>query len=480
MVAFLPMDYDAVVVGSGPNGLAAAIRLARNGLSVLVLEAADSIGGGTRTKELTAPGFHHDVCSAVMPFGQASPAFRTMPLGEHGLTWLTSDIEVAQPLDDHDAAFLYHDVSRTAGLLGSDGNRYEKVFDRWVSNADQIFAGTMGPLVRAPRHPIKLAGFGLPALMSADRLASRFATTQTRALYAGCAAHAVQPFDRPTSAAVGLALMLAGHASRWAIPQGGASAITTAMANYFVSLGGTIETDVHIDSASDVPPARLVLLSVTPTAFSKMYANQLPANYGHKPWRYGPGVFKIDWALDGPIPWSNPQVGEAATVHVGGRYEDVRRSEHAVHAGQHPERPFVLLAQPTNIDPSRAPNGKHVAWGYCHVPNGSTVDMTDRIEAEIERFAPGFRDLVIAKHVKNPAWYETYNENYVGGDIGAGAFNPRQLFGRPKLSTKPHGTPLPGVFLCGASTAPGGGVHGMSGWWAAQTALTSIGIKPPS
>lgn len=466
------MTYDAVVVGSGPNGLAAAIRLAQADLSVLVLEAHSHIGGGTRTVELTEPGFLHDVCSAVMPFAEHSAAFRAMPLREHGLEWLYSDSEVAHPLDGGDARFIYHDIGRTADALGTDAADYSSLFGRLAPDADDIFSYAMGPMLRLPHHPWKLARFGLAALLSADRFASRYDEPGSQALFAGVAAHAVRPFSRTASASVGLAMMVAAHAYRWPLPRGGATSVTTSMASYFASLGGTIETDRRIRTASDFPATRLKLLSSTPTALASIFGLAEPR------WSYGPGAFKIDWALDGPIPWKNTEVGGASTVHVGGSYEEIALAEQAVHHGSHPEKPYVLVTQPTNVDATRAPSGKHVAWGYCHVPNGSDVDMVDGIETQIERFAPGFRDRIIAKHIKPPGWYTDYNDNYVGGDIGAGAFTLRQMFGRPKLSPNPYSTQIDGVFLCGASTAPGAGVHGMAGWNAAAAALASLGIKP--
>ncbi len=466
--------YDAVVVGSGPNGLAAAIRLAQAGLSVIVLEANEQIGGGTRTVELTEPGFLHDVCSAVMPFAEHSAALRSMPLTQFGLKWLYADVEVAHPLDEGDAGIIVHDVQHTADRLGRDSASYASLFGPLSRDADAIFEFAMGPMLRVPKHPFKLARFGLPALSSANRLANRFDEPTARALFAGLAGHAVQPFSSHMSASVGLALGVAAHAYRWAIPKGGAASVTTAMADYFTSLGGVIETACPVRAATDIPSSRLKLLSATPTAFASIFDLAEPK------WVYGPGAFKVDWALNGPIPWADASVGQAATVHLGGSFEEIAAAELAVHSGDHPDRPYVLLAQPTNVDPSRAPAGKHIAWGYCHVPNGSDFDMVERIENQIERFAPGFRDLIIAKHIKNPAWYADYNENYVGGDIGAGAFTPMQMFGRPKLSPNPYSTSLEGVFLCGASTAPGGGVHGMAGWNAAHAALRSIGAPTGS
>ncbi|MBK5268207.1 MAG: NAD(P)/FAD-dependent oxidoreductase [Acidimicrobiia bacterium] len=465
------MTYDAVVVGSGPNGLAAAIRLAQADLSVLVIESNDEIGGGTRTAELTEPGFLHDVCSAVMPFAEHSAAFRSMPLEEHGLAWLYSEVEVAHPLDGGDAALVFQDIERTSSGLGADAKRYKKQLSRWVQDADDILNFVMGPMIRVPNHPITMAKFGLPALQSVDRFTDQIVDRNTKALIAGVSGHSVRPFSSAASVSVGLALLMSAHAYRWPIPRGGAHSITKAMVSCFESLGGTVETGRHVTHATDLPPARLKLLSSTPIALSSIFDRPTPR------WAFGPGVFKIDWALNGPIPWTNPAVGSAATVHVGGTYEEIAAAEQAVHRGLHPAKPYVLIAQPTNIDPSRAPEGKHVAWGYCHVPNGSDVDMVDDIESQIERFAPGFRDLILAKHVKPPSWYASYNDNYVGGDIGAGAFTLRQVFGRPKLSPNPYSTPLDGVFLCGASTAPGGGVHGMAGWNSAAAALKSIGMR---
>lgn len=465
---------DAVVVGAGPNGLTAAVYLAQRGLSVHVIEAADTIGGGTRTKELTLPGFRHDVCAAVHPFGNGSPALTSLPLADHGLRWRYSDVEAAHPLDGGDAVLQYADVERTAAGLGADADRYRDTIGGWAERADDIFAFTLGPLIGIPRHPLLMAGFGRHALGSAARFVGGFQTERAKALFGGHAAHNTTPLTVPGSAAVGMALMMTAHAYRWPVAEGGSAAITDALASMLQSLGGTIETGWRIESADDLPDARATLLSVTPPALLRIYGDRLGERRRLARWRFGPGVFKLDLALDGPIPWANPDVGKAITVHVGGTFDQMAASEQTMWDGGHLDRPYVLLAQPTVADPTRAPDGHHVVWAYCHVPAGSTVDRTDAIVGQIERFAPGFRDRIVGSHAMGPADFAAYNENYVGGDIIGGAFTLPQILARPK-AFRPHTTSIPGVFLCGSSTAPGAGIHGMGGYWAAQAALKHLG-----
>jgi phytoene dehydrogenase-like protein len=463
----------AVVVGSGPNGLAAAIAIARQGHSVLVIEGADTAGGGTRSAELTLPGFTHDVCSAVHPMAVASPFFKTLPLAEHGLEWIHPPTPFAHPLDDGTAAVLERSVDATADTLGEDARAYRHLMGPLAKAADGLFSDLLGPF-RIPRHPFAAMRFGLRAIRSGTGLANAwFRTDRAKAILAGLAAHSVLPLDRSPVAAITIMLGLAGHAVGWPIPRGGSQKIADALVSYFRSLGGVIETGRPVKSLDELPPAKAVLLDVTPRQLLALTGDKLPGRYRRalERYRYGPGVFKVDWALSGPIPWKAPECRRAGTVHVGGTIEEVAAAEAAPWRGEHAERPFVLLAQPSLCDPTRAPEGKHTAWGYCHVPSGSTTDMTERIEAQIERFAPGFRDLVLARHTMNTAAMEQYNPNYIGGDITGGVNDWWQLFTRPVIRLNPYTTPKRGLYLCSSSTPPGGGVHGMCGYFAAQAAL---------
>ncbi len=468
--------YDAVVVGSGPNGLAAAITIAQTGRSVLVLEAADTPGGGARTAELTLPGFRHDVCSALHPLAVGSPHLSTLPLAEHGLEWIHPRYPVAHPLDDGSAAVLERDVGATAANLGDDAESYRNLMSPLVRDWSRIAAGAMGPL-RPPRNPIAMGRFGLKALRSARGLADSWLRTErARALFAGIAAHSVTPLEFRGSAAAGLILQVAGHAVGWPMPRGGAQSLTDAMVSYLQFLGGEVVTGVRVDSLDELPQASAVLLDVGARELTGIAGDKLPSGYKRRldAFRYGPGVFKIDWALDAPIPWTAAECGEAGTVHLGGTLEEIADAEAAVWRGEHSERPFVLLAQPTMFDNTRAPSGKHVAWAYCHVPNSSDFEMTERIEAQVERFAPGFRERILARSVMSPSDVEAYNANYVGGDIGGGANTLRQLFARPVSAIAPYRTPIKGIYLCSASTPPGAGVHGMCGYWAARDALKRL------
>ena len=464
---------DAIVVGAGPNGLAAAITLARAGRSVQVIEAADEIGGGTRSAELTLPGFLHDVCSAIHPFGPVSPVFRRFPLDRYGLEWAYSPAELAHPFDDGSAALLCRSLAETGATLGADARAWHDLMQPLVENADVLLDALLNPL-NVARRPFVMTRFGLHALRSARGLVDAlFAGTQARGLFGGIAAHSFLPLEQSPSAAYGLVLAVLGHASGWPLARGGSRAISGAMAEYLRYLGGEIVTGQPVCNVDDLPDASAVLCDLTPRQFLRVAGHRFPDGYRRRltRYRYGPGAFKVDFALDGPIPWAAEECSQAATVHLGGTFEEIAASERDVAAGRHPERPFVLLAQQSLFDDSRAPAGKHTVWAYCHVPRGSTVDMTDRIEAQIERFAPGFRERILARSVMSPAALERYNANYVGGDINGGLQDLRQLFTRPLVRFPPYTTPDKRLYLCSASTPPGGGVHGVSGFHAARSAL---------
>jgi phytoene dehydrogenase-like protein len=472
---------DAVVVGAGPNGLAAAVHLARAGASVLVLEARDEIGGGTRSAALTLPGFVHDRCSAVHPMAILSPWLRQLPLDEHGLRWIRPPASVAHPLDDRPAVLLRRSLADTAGELGPDARAYRRLIEPFLGDPYGLLADALAPL-GIPRHPLIMLRFGLRGLRSATGLARRFADAPARALLAGCAAHSILPLERATTAAIGLMFLITGHVEDWPVPAGGSHAIAHALAGVLRAAGGRIETQAHVRSLADLPPARAYLFDTSPAQLAAIAEPVLPARYVRRlrRYRYGPGAFKLDWALDGPIPWRDPRCLEASTVHVGGTLEDIAAAEAAVWRGEHPERPFVLVCQQSQFDPTRAPPGKHTGYAYCHVPAGSTVDLTAHIERQIERFAPGFRDRILARHVIAPADLERDNPNYVGGAITGGVADLTQLFTRPVARLDPYTTPNPRLYLCSASTPPGGGVHGMCGYHAARSALRRIARLPAS
>jgi phytoene dehydrogenase-like protein len=468
------VSYDAVVVGSGPNGLAAAIRLAEERLSVLVVEGQGSIGGGTRSAELTLPGFIHDVCSAIHPMALASPGFRRLPLAKYGLRWIQPDVPLAHPLADGTAAVLHRAVDKTAAALGEDGAAYEGLMRPLAAHAETLTAEILQPLAHLPRHPLRLLSFGRLALCSAAGLAqARFRQGPARALFAGLAAHSCLPLEQAGSAAFGLVLGMTGHSVGWPLPRGGAQQIANALAARLRALGGEIVTRWQVASIDELPLARAVLLDLTPRQVLRVAGQKLPGAYRRslESYRYGPGVFKLDYALERAIPWRAGACSRAGTVHVCGAFDEVAASERAVAEGKAPERPFVLVAQPSLFDSSRAPPGKHTAWAYCHVPNGSVFDMTSRVEAQIERFAPGFRASILARNALNCADLERLNPNLVGGDINGGAASLRQMVARPVFKWTPYRTPVPGLYICSSSTPPGGGVHGMCGFLAAEAAL---------
>ena len=465
--------YDAVVVGAGPNGLAAAVELARNGHRVAVLEADERVGGGTRSDEVTLPGFVHDLGSAIHPLGYASPFFGSLPLEEHGLEWVHPPAPLAHPLDDGGAVVLERSTEETGATLGRDAAAYRNLMDPLTEDARRIQA-TLSGSPNLPRHPLALASAGVRALGSARGFAGDvFEGERARALFAGNAAHSFLALEKRPSALFGLVLGTLGHAFGWPLPKGGSQSIADALASYLLSLGGEIFTGVRVRSVGEVPETRTVLFDVTPRQLLDIAGEHLTGGYRDalKRYRYGPGVFKVDLALDGPIPWTAGECLRAGTVHLGGTLEEISAGEAAVSRGEHPERPFVLLAQQSLFDPTRAPEGKHTVWAYCHVPNGSTFDMTARIEAQIERFAPGFGGRVLARSAWGPADLERWNENLVGGDINGGFMNVRQLFARPMIRANPYSTSAPGLYLCSSSTPPGGAVHGLCGFMAARSAL---------
>jgi phytoene dehydrogenase-like protein len=472
--------YDAVVVGAGPNGLAAGIELSKRGLATLVIEGAETVGGGTRTAQLTLPGFLHDVCSTVHPLGIASPFLRQLRLERHGVEWCQPPLALAHVLRDGSAVRFCRSLSDTADGLESDRQAYLDLMGPFVERADELLPELLGPL-RWPRSPLLLARFGLAGLGSLSGLAGRrFSGQRAAALLAGMGAHAMQPLDSPATASFALVLALTGHMAGWPVARGGSQAIANALAAIFVEHGGELALGRHVERYAELPKARAYLFDLTPRQLLHIAGSELPVGYRQRlhRYRYGPGVYKMDWALRARVPWRDPACAEAGTVHLSGSLTDVARAEAAVHAGQLARRPFIIFVQPSLFDSTRAPNGQHTAWAYCHVPYASTVDASAAIEAEIEQAAPGFRALILARAVKDAEAMERYNANYVGGDINGGSALLTQLFTRPVARADPYSTPNPRIFLCSSSTPPGGGVHGMCGYWAAQSALRHVFDAP--
>ncbi|HEY8780481.1 MAG TPA: NAD(P)/FAD-dependent oxidoreductase [Mucilaginibacter sp.] len=468
-------DFDAIVVGSGPNGLAAAILMQQKGLSVLLIEGKATVGGGLRSAELTLPGYLHDICSAVHPLAVASPFFKQLPLSDYGLEFIYPSAAAAHPFDNGSAAIIIKSVEETARLLGDDEQTYLQLMQPVVNDWSYIAADILGPL-HFPKHPLAMARFGLKALTSATHLSKRFKTPKAKGLFAGMAAHSIQPLTNLTTSAAALVLMALAHLKGWPIPKGGSSQVANALASHFISLGGKVETDFYVRSLEQLPSAHAVLFDVTPKQLLQIAGHRFSSIYKWQleRYRYGPGVFKIDWALDAPIPFTAPGCKEAGTIHIGNTFAEIANSEQQIWKGKTPEKPFILLAQSSLFDPSRAPQNKHTAWAYCHVPNGSKTDMTAAIENQVERFAPGFKDTILAKHTMNTFQMEEYNPNYIGGDISGGVIDIGQLFTRPALRWSPYKTSAKGIYICSSSTPPGGGVHGMCGYHAAKRVITDF------
>lgn len=470
--------FDAVIIGSGPNGLAAGIRLAQEGKSVQIIEGQETLGGGVRTSELILPGHFHDTCSAVHPLAVASPFFRSLPLEKFGLRWVCPPLALAHPLDEGSVACLFPSLEQTASQWGRDGARYAHWIRPWVEEWQVFFRDCLSPLGILPRRPFLMAKAGYWGVRSAQNLVTTlFSNPLPQALYAGLAAHSFLPLTDAPSAAIGIVLGVAAHAVNWPFPEGGAQALSRALASYFEFLGGKIVTGSPVRDLKELPPSKQLFFDLSPASIVHLAGERLPPHYRRQleRFRYGPGVFKMDWILSGPIPWRNPECAQAGIVHLGGSVEEMILSESSPWTEKTADKPFVLLAQPSLFDPTRAPEGRHIVWAYCHVPRNSTFDMSNAIENQIERFAPGFRSRIVAKKISTPYDLEKSNPNYFGGDISGGIANLRQMFFRPALKWNPYSIPVPGWYICSASTPPGAGVHGMCGFHAAESALKSKG-----
>ncbi len=469
----MAFQYDAVVIGSGPNGLAAAITMQQQGLKVLIMEAKPTIGGGMRTAELTIPGYKHDICSAVHPLGVNSPFFKSLPLEAFDLEWIYPTAALAHPFDDDTAAMLYPSLKDTATTLGEDADKYLNLMTSLVEDWNTIAPSLLGPLT-IPSEMVKTVRFGLQAIKSAQQFVKTFKGYKAKAFFGGLAAHSMLALDKQISASFGLVLGALGHVANWPFPKGGSQGLADALAAYFQSIGGTIQTDAHIRGLKQIPNAKVLLFDLSPKQLLEIVREQFPSGYVKRmeKYRYGMGVFKIDWALSAPIPFAASECLQAGVVHIGGSYPEIAASEKSVSQHKIHSKPFVLLAQPSLFDHTRAPKGNHTAWAYCHVPHGATTDMTEAIEQQITRFAPDFKDVILAKHTMNTVDMQYYNPNYIGGDINGGVQDIWQHFSRPILRWSPYTTPIPNIYLCSASTPPGGGVHGMCGFHAAKKALS--------
>jgi phytoene dehydrogenase-like protein len=464
---------EAIVVGSGPNGLTCAAVLARAGMKVTVIEAAPTIGGGTRSSELTLPGLLHDHCSAVHPMGAASPAFASLDLTAHGLEWCWPDVDLAHPLDDGTAGVMLRSIDETAAGLGADGRAWKRLFERSAAGFAALNEDIVRPVLHVPKHPIRLAQFGLPSLAPATLLTRGFKTPQARALFGGVAAHALTPLSQLLSSAIGMAMICAGHHVGWPVARGGSQAITAALAAVVVGQGGTIETGRRVTRLSELPRVDAVVFDLAPAGIVEIAGDRLPSRVrrAYERYKYGPGAFKVDLAVEGGIPWTNERCRQAGTVHVAGAFEEMVVAEREINRGRMPERPFVLLAQQYLADPARSAGGVHPVWAYAHVPSGYDGDATDALIGQIERFAPGLRERIVGQAVRPTTAWPAYNPNFIGGDIATGANTPLQLVARPRVTLSPYRTGIPGVFICSAATPPGGGVHGSNGYNAAQTVL---------
>ena len=469
-------SYDVVIIGSGPNGLSSGIYLARKGLQVLIIEAANQVGGGTRTAELTLDGFHHDVCSAVHPSGYLSPYFKELDLEQYGLEWVFPKASVAHPLDNEAAVILSKSVEETAANLGIDQKAYQRIMQPIAKHVDWLMEDSLRPLGMF-KHPFFMTRFGMKAALPATLFSKLvFKGKRAKALFAGCTAHSILPFDKFFTTALGLVFLANGHAVDWPVAKGGSQSIANALLECFKKAGGEILLSTKIENYNELPSAKAYLFDTDPLQVANIAENELPTSYKKRlrKYNFGPGVFKIDYALSEPIPWKDPRCLEASTVHIGGTFEEIAKAEKEAWQGLHSEKPYVLLAQQSQFDDTRSPEGQHTCWAYCHVPNGSTEDKSEIIENQIERFAPGFKDIILAKHSMNTKAFQTYNSNYVGGAVTGGAADITQLFTRPVARFNPYSTPNPKIFMCSASTPPGGGVHGMNGYWAAKSVLKSV------